>query len=496
MKHTTKIIAFILCISLLWLVLVSCGDDSQKNERGEKNAAEDAGNETQNEETTSGEFAPDLPERDFGGATIQFLVRGGDDYEWDAIDIYAEEETGDAVNDAIYKRNRVVEAKYNVSLAETPVSVNDGNNVVNRIVKSGDMSYHAVIANGIESLSMASNNLLLDLQEMPGISLKDPWWDYALNGDLSLCGRQFYAACATNIMAYEATWIAMFNKKMLTDKGYAPKNIYDMVKSGTWTLPNYIELTKGYIVDIDGDGKMTDKDQYGTAGQGDLATGFYIGAGLRYIEKDENNRLVLKSFDERAAGVLELVAEICKTDVGFNSHGTMNKSGYPEYGRTLLAENRALFFTETLLCVRALRDMADDFGVVPVPKYDESQENYISLVHHWAVSLTSIHAACPDTEMTGIILEEMAYQSNRTVLPVYFDIAINGKYLRDEESIEMIDYIMENRVMDLALANNYGNLSSNILAAIYKGSFEFASIYDKASDAVIKKLEAIMENLE
>jgi hypothetical protein len=474
------------------MIAASCGPAKE----GNSNENQTEGETQASENPAAADFAPGLPESGFGGETINFLVRGGDDYEWDAIDIYAAEETGDVVNDAIYRRNRTVENRYDVSIAETPVSVNDGNNTVNRIVKSGDMSCHAVVANGIESFAMATNNLLLDLHEIPYVSLKGPWWDTALNRDMSILDKQFYAACATNIMAYDATWIAMFNKKMLVDKGYSPTNIYDMVKSGKWTLSSYIELTKDYIVDIDGDNKMTDKDQYGTSGQGDLGTGFYIGAGMRYIEKDENNRLVLKPFDERAANVLELVAEICKTEVGFNSHGPMNKSGYPEYGRTLLAENRSLFFTETLLCVRALRDMADDFGVVPMPKYDESQQKYISLVHHWAASLTLVHATCPDIEMTGVIIEEMAYQSHKSVLPVYFDIAINGKYLRDEESIEMIDYIMENRVVELALANNYGNLAGNILAAIYSGRGDFASIYEKAEAAVIKRLESIMESLE
>jgi hypothetical protein len=246
-------------------------------------------------------------------------------------------------------------------------------------------------------------------------------------------------------------------------------------------------------VDLNGDGKMDAEDRYGTAGQGSLGAGFYIGAGLRYVQKDENDNLIFKDFDERTANLLEKVTEICKINVGFNSHGSMNKSGNPEYGRTLLAENRALFFTETLLCVRALRDMADDFGVVPMPKYDEEQEKYISLVHHWAASLTSVPANCPDAEAAGIILEEMAYQSRQMVLPVYFDIAINGKYLRDEESVKMIDYIMENRVIDLGLANDYGNLDGRILDAVYKGNLAFASIYEKNGPAVRKKLESIME---
>jgi len=478
-------------------ITVSCNSDKSMSNNSPVKKNEDEVNQAeQSTDVTVDEASPELPEIDFNGEKINFFVRGGEGNEWDAIDIYAESETGESVNDAIYRRNRQIESKFNTLIAEASVAVGDGYNALNKLVKAGDTSYHAVIANAQQSFSMTSNSLLLDLHEVPYINLGNSWWDTALNKDMSLLNKQYYAASATNLMAYDATWIAMFSKKVLTDRGYDPANIYNMVREGKWTLEKYRELTKDFISDLDGDEKMTDKDRYGTAGQGTMSEGFYICGGLRFIEKDEDDKPVFKGLDERGANILELVSEICNNKTAFQSHNTtMNKSGYEEYGRTLLVEGRTLFFTEAMICVRVLRDMTDDFGVVPMPKYDEAQEKYTSLVHEWAVSLTSVPVTCPNTEMAGIILEEMAYQSQKTVLPVYFDIAINGKYLRDDDSIEMIDYIMNNRVMDLCVVNSYGSLNSNISDAVYKGGGNFVSIYEKAENNVIKQLEKLMENI-
>jgi len=478
-------------------VMFSCS--SNNNTADEQSIIKNENNANQSEQSAdiaADDITPNLPEMDFDGAEINFLVRGGDGNEWDTIDIFTERETGDSVNDVIFRRNQLIEDKYNVSIKETTMSVNNGYNTVNRLVLAGDTTHHAIIANAREQFTMMSNKLLLDLNEILHINLKNPWWDAALNRDMSILNKQLYAANATNLMAYDATWIAMFSKKLMQDHGRKPSDIYNMVREGTWTLDRYIELTKDFILDLDGDGRMTERDQFGTAGQGTMAQGFYNCAGLKFIEKDENDRPFFRDFDERAAKILELASEIVDNNIAFQSHNTsMNKSGDSEYGRTLLAENRTLFFTEAMICVRVLRDMADDFGVVPLPKFD-AQANYTSLVHEWAVSLTSVPNNCANIEMTGIILEEMAYQSHKTVLPVYFDIAINGKYLRDEDSIEMIDYIMSNRVMDLGVVNNYGNLNGNITTAVYRGGGDFASIYERAGNVVTKQLENLMESIE
>ena len=49
----------------------------------------------------------DLPARDFGGDKFTMLVRTERKYEFEA-----EEENGDLLNDAVYKRNNYIEEKY------------------------------------------------------------------------------------------------------------------------------------------------------------------------------------------------------------------------------------------------------------------------------------------------------------------------------------------------------------------------------------------------
>lgn len=55
---------------------------------------------------------PNLPEKDFGGAeyVISTFSLWGDDY------VFAEEQNGDVLNDAIFARNSAIEEKYNVKI--------------------------------------------------------------------------------------------------------------------------------------------------------------------------------------------------------------------------------------------------------------------------------------------------------------------------------------------------------------------------------------------
>ena len=62
---------------------------------------------------------PDLPDTDFEGAECRILVSlpgAGDWEDWGSRDILAEEQNGEPINDAVYKRNLSVMDKYNVRI--------------------------------------------------------------------------------------------------------------------------------------------------------------------------------------------------------------------------------------------------------------------------------------------------------------------------------------------------------------------------------------------
>jgi hypothetical protein len=48
-----------------------------------------------------------------------------------------------------------------------------------------------------------------------------------------------------------------------------------------------------------------------------------------------------------------------------------------------------------------------------------------------------------NTEKVGAVIEALAAESRKSVLPAFYDIALKTKYARDDDSAEMIDIIRD-----------------------------------------------------
>ena len=86
------------------------------------------------EETSDPGFIDDLDQRyDFGGRDFHFLTFGnGDPYSWSEIDVIVEGETGETINDGIYRRNLVLEDRLNIKIAST-WSMNSATDIVKSV---------------------------------------------------------------------------------------------------------------------------------------------------------------------------------------------------------------------------------------------------------------------------------------------------------------------------------------------------------------------------
>ena len=154
-------------------------------------------------------------------------------------------------------------------------------------------------------------------------------------------------------------------------------------------------------------------------------------------------------------------------------------------------EDRALFYGEVLSYIVNLRDMNSEFGVLPIPKFDEAQEGYITYCE--TLSSTSVMPNVGEPEKAAAVLEAMAVQSYITVTPAYYEIALERKYSRDEESVEMIDIALENRVYDIGRIYSTLNVSAIFQDLAAKGSTDFASAFAKREKAAHKILSKIMD---
>ena len=78
--------------------------------------------------------------------------------------------------------------------------------------------------------------------------------------------------------------------------------------------------------------------------------------------------------------------------------------------------------------------------------------------------------------------------------PAYYDIALNGKFLRDEESVEMMDIIIGERVYDLGLAFNFGSIMGVLDGLVQKGSSDIVSAMASKTSAIQQAIDKTIDN--
>ena len=94
-----------------------------------------------------------------------------------------------------------------------------------------------------------------------------------------------------------------------------------------------------------------------------------------------------------------------------------------------------------------LSDMEDSFAIVPAPMYDESQQQYYSLLNSFGANAIAIAANQPESELQfiGRVLDTLGYFSWKeypnSLAFNYYEIVLKSQKLTDEESEKMIDLI-------------------------------------------------------
>ena len=137
--------------------------------------------------------------------------------------------------------------------------------------------------------------------------------------------------------------------------------------------------------------------------------------------------------------------------------------------------------------------MESGYGVIPYPKYDESQENYISLVHDSA-SLFFLPQTCSSMEESCAVLEAMCAETYRTVMPAYYEVALKRQYARDDISAGMIDLIHDTSMTDFGYVYNYsigsvGTIMRNVIGKNQNYASAVASVESKAEAQLAELIE-------
>ena len=141
------------------------------------------------------------------------------------------------------------------------------------------------------------------------------------------------------------------------------------------------------------------------------------------------------------------------------------------------------------------RDMQDAYGVLPLPKFDENQQSYCCY-RTGGTPIISIPVTNNDPTRAGIILDALSYLSWRDVLPVYYDLNVSQKALRNEDSIEMLSIIRDSRYFDVSRVYAWcDSLYSSLESTLSAGNPSVASIVASNKTAIETNIQKTLELL-
>ena len=470
-----RIISLILALFMLVsaaTLLFSCGSDDKgsksKGDYEEKNYEEDS---IFYERSL---VSDDLVTEDFGGREFRIVTHQPKEFE-----IPEEERNqGNLITDAKFARNETVENRFNINLKLAySGTYAECSEYVSKTVLAGSDEFDLLMGMAVDTGSLVLKKLFLNWYDIENVNFDKPWWAASNKNELTVNGVCPLAVSDFNFSSITSTYCYAFNKNLAAS--YELGNLYEIALDGKWTFDKVLELVKGVYTD-DGNDERDMNDFYGMAHSNGSSVNTYLWSFDNPVcVKDDDG---LPQIAIKTDKINNIVNDIY--DLIYNTGGVYYdadaKSG-TSYPTDMFVAKKCIFVPIGLgdCSSQKFRDFEDDYGILPYPKYDENQQEYHTMADGFHTVL-AVPKTVKDTAFVGKIVEALSAETYKTVVPTFYEIALKTRYLRDSESKEVLDIIINGRTFDFGyIYDGWQGFSFTLQKMIANGDNNFESQYKK-----------------
>lgn len=427
----------------------------------------------------------DLPDEiNFEGETISLLAYVQSGINENSFDANRD---GDVINNAVYDRNQDLKIRLNCKLDMIDYPCNTNNEGEGSLLSQMESLkeipvYHVVTTGVFQMVKLVEKGLLHDLACTEYIDLDKDYYHDSYNDVLNIGGRQYLVTGRISLSWYRYQVVTFLNRNLLSDSGKSLSAPYDLVKSGDWTLANMAQLAADMYQD-DGDNIYEQSDTYGYylfAGSGSSQTDGYMSAfDLHMTAKNDDGYLEKLDVDtNRWTEIFNQFFDLAYTkgtwlgrdaSGGGNGDGTTDSNDTVEqkflnYGAGMITYR--LYMVEKNAMIMLGRTM-EGYGVLPLPKADDTQQNYYSCVQDQLLAFGIPLSMTGDDYINAqIFLEAYSSGTYNTLMNTYYEKGLTKKFVCDTASHEMLQIIDDTVTVDAA--NIYGlGVGTGYLRKIY-----------------------------
>jgi hypothetical protein len=250
------------------------------------------------------------------------------------------------------------------------------------------------------------------------------------------------------------------------------------------------ELTSDVWVDNNSDGTLNVGDTYGfqfANNIGDGSADAWMTAMGIDITTMVDGYPELSLYSEHAVEAFEKLKKL-----HLENPGTLVGNGNTPT-EDFIAGNQ-LFTRQFISSGSDLRAMSDDYGVVPLPKFNEEQKDYRTIAANIA-SFVVVLSTVEDVEKVGATLELMGAESYKQVTPAFFDTVLKGKYSDSPDDAEMYDKILNSFTYNFGFC--YSTVSLNGIGSLFRVlSEDLSQLYESNKIKYQTSLDELVDKLD
>ena len=425
-----KLLLLILALTLCLSLLTACQKENEKTPA-----------ETNDEEDTVDTLTTaDILGFDKQNYNKEFNILLNDRPQ-NIVDFHAAEGSSDKLSTAVYERNLACEEYLGISINITtePGQWNSGMpEKIYNLVLNGACEYDMVAMGLNTSIIGGHIDIYKNIMQMDYVEPTHSWWVQDLIDQVSINNQLYFLTGDACISTYKYIG-CVFTNLAVADNYNLDVDFYELVKSGNWTMEQFITLFKKVGVDRNNDGDYIDEDEeYGWCNFNTGVRMMWSSADVNLIEaKADGTFAPRESLDDR-------IINFITTLKGAYDDPRSTYSDDTNAMVSAFSQDRVLFVTWYLYAAELYKasNVESPFAILPLPKYDNQQKDYIS-TNASAYNALFFPTTVKTPEMSAQVAEFMGWYGQHTVVPEYYDQTLKYRQNDVEANIEMLDLIRD-----------------------------------------------------
>ena len=368
-------------------------------------------------------------------------------YHWQTGNEYVTDLTSDPINSALYYRVLNVQDRLNcfITIKYAPGGWYDRTSFIENVyndVATGNPQIDIVSHYSFTAPIGAMYGLYENLNNVENLDLDMPWWIGDIQNSIDIDGKVYFATGDIAPNTTTMTYCMFFNADLMSAHGHDVDALYKDAIDGNWTIEKMNEVVKDSHVDENGN-SIPDSGDYFGLNLCDLVhyDAIFYAADMKIVDKNNDGSYTL-SRDFAGSKTITLVEECIEL---FYSDDCAN---FEDGGATFSSGHSLLLLGHFNVVFTKLKTSEFKYGVLPVPKYDETQSKYTTCLTATHSLYSVVHGGAK-VSMAGAVMEALASDAYRNITPVLFEEGLKVRYAKDEKAAVVYDIIRESVVFDV-----------------------------------------------